>query len=225
MPQTSAKYRKPRNLAINLPVFIILTAVFLFGVFTVLPAGERVAKADGQNLNAAEGPCVNIVEGFNNVSTLPPNGWSFQNLSQPLGSQANWFQGDVSIFTAQFGATNSYISANFNNGADVATISNWLLMPETSLVDGSVLSFYARTVSIPAFPDRLQVRMSTAGSSTNVGISATDVGDFTTLLLDVNPTYLTSGTGSFPSAWTQFTVVVSGVPTPITGRLCKQPLK
>jgi hypothetical protein len=58
--------------------------------------------------------------------------------------------------------------------------------------------------------------MSTNGSSTNVGSSATDVGDFTTLQLDINPTYTTT---DYPTVWTQFTVTISGVPVPTTGRL------
>jgi hypothetical protein len=66
------------------------------------------------------------------------------------------------------------------------------------------------------FPDRLQVRMSTNGSSANVGTAATDVGDFTTLLLDINPTYTSTG---YPKVWTQFTVTVSGAASPSTGRL------
>ena len=61
-----------------------------------------------------------------------------------------------------------------------------------TLQNGVVLTFWTRTVDAPTFPDRLQVRMSTNGASTNVGTTATDVGDFTTLLLDINPTYTTS---------------------------------
>src|SRR2546428_3306592 len=61
------------------------------------------------------------------------------------------------------------------------------LFPYTTLFR----SFYTRTVDMPSFPDRLQVRMSTNGASSNVGTTATDVGDFTTLLLDINPTYTT----------------------------------
>src|SRR5438477_2103425 len=66
------------------------------------------------------------------------------------------------------------------------------------------------------FPDRLQVRMRPNGANSNVGTTATDVGDFTTLLLDINPTYTTSG---YPNVWTLFTVTVSGVPSPMLGRL------
>ncbi len=78
------------------------------------------------------------------------------------------------------------------------------------------MSFYTRTVDVPKFPDRLQVRMSTNGASANVGTTATDVGDFTVLLLDINPTYTSTG---YPSAWTQFAVTVTGVPSPTIGRL------
>ena len=67
------------------------------------------------------------------------------------------------------------------------------------------------------FPDRLQVRMSTNGASTDVGTTATSVGDFTNLLLDINPTYLPEG---YPRVWTQFTVTLSGIPGGSTlGRL------
>jgi hypothetical protein len=66
------------------------------------------------------------------------------------------------------------------------------------------------------FPDRLQVRLSTNGASVDVGTTATDVGDFTALLLDINPTYTTSG---YPNTWTQFTVTLSGIASPTQGRL------
>jgi len=78
------------------------------------------------------------------------------------------------------------------------------------------MTFWTRTVTTPFLPDRLQVRMSTSGASTNVGATATSVGDFTTLLLDINPTYTTTG---YPNTWTQFTVTVSGLVSPTTGRM------
>ena len=58
--------------------------------------------------------------------------------------------------------------------------------------------------------------MSTNGASANVGTTSTDVGDYTTLLLDINPTLVT---GVYPVTYTQFTVTISGVPTATTGRL------
>jgi hypothetical protein len=85
-----------------------------------------------------------------------------------------------------------------------------------TLQNGAFLSFATRTVDVPQFPDRLQVRMSTNGASTDVGTSALDVGDFTTLMLDINPTLTTTG---YPNVWTHYMVTVSGLGSPTTGRL------
>jgi hypothetical protein len=162
--------------------------------------------------NPAGSGCTLIDEGFDDVTTLP--GWVLINHSQPLGAN-DWFQGNDDVFPAFDGASTAYIAANYNNGGDLATISNWLLTPEVSLQDGA-LTFYTRTIELSAYPDRLQVRMSTNGASINVGTTALDVGDFTNLLLDINPTYTVGG---YPEAWTQFTVNISGVPPGTTGRL------
>ena len=153
-------------------------------------------------------------EGFTTVVPLP-TGWASQNLSSPVGT-TGWFQGNSGVFPAQNGPITSYIGANFNNVSGANIISNWLFLPAMTLTNGDILRFYTRTVDAPAFPDRLQVRMSTNGTSTNAGTTSTSVGDFTTLLLDINPTYTTSG---YPNTWTLFTVTITGVASPTTGRL------
>jgi hypothetical protein len=157
--------------------------------------------------------CIVLNEGFDDIRNLP--GWVLINHSQPLGA-SDWFQGNDEVFSAFDGASTAYIAANYNNGGDLATISNWLLTREVGLQDGATLTFYTRTVEGSQFPDRLQVRMSTNGASTNIGTTAFDVGDFTNLLLDINPTYTIGG---YPEAWTQFTVIISGAPPGTTGRL------
>jgi hypothetical protein len=154
-----------------------------------------------------------INEGFEDVSNLP--GWVLINHSEPLGPN-EWVQGNDGVFPAFDGAPNAYADANFYSGGGLATISNWLLTPEVGLQDGDTLTFYTRTVELSAFPDRMQVRMSTNGSSTDVGTTSTDVGDFTNLLLDINPTY---AMGGYPEAWTQFTITISGVPAGTSGRI------
>ena len=79
------------------------------------------------------------------------------------------------------------------------------------------MSFYTRKPLNLIFGDRLQVRMSTNGTSANVGTTATDVGSFTTLLLDNNPT---QDWGLYPFFWRQEVhLTVSGVPSPTIGRL------
>jgi subtilisin-like proprotein convertase family protein len=58
--------------------------------------------------------------------------------------------------------------------------------------------------------------MSLAGASVNVGTTSTDVGVFTALLVDINPTLTVGG---YPQVWTQFTATVTGVPGQQLGRM------
>ncbi len=153
-------------------------------------------------------------EGFDVISPLP-TGWSASNQSAVIGS-TNWFQGNTAVFSAQTGAANSYIGANFNNAGGANTISNWLLTPNRTFSNGDVIKFWTRTVAAPAFADRLQVRLSLNGSGTNTGTGAAAVGDFTTLLLDINPTYRLNG---YPETWTEHTITLSGLGIPTSGRL------
>ena len=156
-----------------------------------------------------------VNEAFNNIATLPSVGWVKRNNSSGFGI-TDWFQGIPAVFSAQSGGSNAYIAANFNASSGNGTISNWLLLPPMTLQDGGVFTFWTRTVSTPSYPDRLQVRMSTNGNSSNVGSGPTATGDFATLLLDINPTYTTIG---YPTVWTQYTMVLNGVGSPVTGRL------
>jgi len=155
-------------------------------------------------------------EGFNDITNLPPQDWLMLNLSQPLGT-TGWFQGNPAVFPAHAGPPNSYIAADENNGANVARISNWLILPARTLSNGDQFSFFTRTALSPiSKPDRLQVRMSLNCCSTEVGGTSTSVGDFTTVLLDINPTYSPVG---YPFDWTGFNVVITGLPKPTCGRL------
>ncbi len=142
------------------------------------------------------------------------NGWWTQNNSNPLGS-TGWFQGNPATFASYAGAPNSYIGANYNNTGSVGTISNWLLTPEITLKNGDKISFYTRVPTNAAYPDRLEVRLSTSGASTDVGTTETSVGVFTTLLQSINPNL---DVGGYPDTWTLYTITVSGVPTPTNGR-------
>ena len=185
--------------------------------------------------------CV-LNEDFDHITTLPWAGWVQTNHSTTAGT-TGWFQGNAAVFPAQSGAATFYIAANFNSNRDASTvgtflltppltmqpdtppsptptppntINNWLLTPPLTLQNGAMMTFYTRTVDVPQFPDRLQVRMSTAGASTNVGTGPFDVGDFATLMLEINPNQTTTG---YPNVWTQFAVTVNGLPSPTTGRI------
>ena len=157
-----------------------------------------------------------FVENFDSLAALPGQGWNFQNNSVPLGA-TNWFQGNPQVFDAHSGAPSSYMAANFNNTGATGTISNWAMLPTMSLNNGDTLKFYSRTtVGGGAFPDRLEVRLSDNGSSSDVGLTSGSVGDFDTLLLSINPNLTNVG---YPEDWTEFSVTLSGLGGPISGRL------
>lgn len=155
-------------------------------------------------------------EGFDDITTLPGNGWSQINASTTIGT-TGWFQGNDLTFQSYDGAPNSYIGANFNNTTGIGTISNWLITPVLSLSDGDEITFYTRTVSNPTtWPDRLEVRLSTDGGSSVDPVGPTGVGSYINLLLEVNPNITTTG---YPAVWTQYTITVSGVGTNVDSRV------
>lgn len=156
-------------------------------------------------------------EGFNDITTLTANGWSMTNASVAVGS-TGWFQGSPAAsgeFDAYNGAAHAYIAADFNNTGNVGTISNWLITPNRTVRNGDILTFRTRKHAPDHYPDRLEVRLSTNGASTNVG-SGAGVGDFSRLLLSVNPNLTL---GAYPTTWTPDTVTVSGLPAPTSSRL------
>lgn len=156
-----------------------------------------------------------FTENFDDVASLPSAGWNFINRSQPLGT-TNWYQGTAASFSAHSGAADSYMAANYNNVMQFGTISNWAILPEMTLNNGDTLTFFTRKApSVQLFPDRLEVRLSENGSSADVGLTAESVGDFSTLLLSINPDL----GGDYPYTWTQFSVTLSGLAGPISGRL------
>lgn len=163
-----------------------------------------------------------FTENFDNITTLTGSGWFQQNNSAPVGTNPVWFQGNPPSsggpFIAYNGADNAYIAANFNSTAGGSgTISNWLATPNRTFRNGDVLTFWTRKYDVGQdFPDRMEVRLSTNGASTNVGVNATTVGDFTTLLTSINPSLIVGG---YPLQWQQQTITISGLPAPTSGRI------
>ena len=187
-------------------VFIGAIAILMLASSAIVVAQDTYGAREGSILGGpgpgghpeAPGDAL-IDEGFEDITNLP--GWFMQNNSSPLGS-TDWFQGNDAVFPAQGGTSTSYIAANFNNtSGGTGTISNWLLTSELDWSIAESLSFYTRTVTGNSFPDRMEVRVSTAGASTNVGTGANDVGDFTTLILEINPNL---AVGGYPDTWTFF---------------------
>jgi len=132
--------------------------------------------------------------------------WTYQNNSPAIGS-TSWFTGNTAVFGAQQGA--HYLAANFNSCTGAGLIDNWLISEEKAWDNGDVVSFYARTAAGSIWPDRVHLKLSTNGASTNVG-------DFTTVLASVNPALTTGG---FPEAWTKFSGTISGLSGTTMGRI------
>jgi hypothetical protein len=136
-----------------------------------------------------------LSEGFESVSGLSASGWAFQNNSNPgplaTTPTSNWTQGLAgNPINAQAGANASYIFVGTESSAGDADgsngqVSNWLLTPELDLSLGGTFSFYTRTFLSNQANERVDIRLSTAGSSTNVGSTPTAFGDFTTVLQTV----------------------------------------
>ena len=201
-------------------LFTALVLVIVLSLFASVATANDDAQQARSGVSEVGTPLPNvggITEGFDDITTLMGDGWVMTNNSNPLGS-TDWFQGNDTVFPAHMGASTSYIAANFNNTSTGApnTISNWLLTPETEIQTGDQFSFWTRTVTGSIFPDRMEVRMSLNGASSDVGSDESSVGDFTTLLLEINPSL---AQGGFPETWTEFTVTVTGVDSPTMGRI------
>lgn len=149
-------------------------------------------------IGAQADPVVVLSEGFNNVANLGAAGWVQTNQSTAGGSTA-WFQGETAVFTAQAGAPESYIAANFNNAPSGGAIKNWLITPMFSFDIAAKLDFWTRTETGSPFADRLEVYFNPTGS--------TNLADFTTLLLSINPL---ESSGGYVDAWTAMSVLMGG---------------
>ena len=152
-------------------------------------------------------------EDFEDLNSL--SDWQFINNSD--SPDENWGNGNTDNFNAYDGAAFLGVGYESSNSLDPVTLSNWAVSPSRTLNNGDVITFYSRRINFtPVFPDRLEVRMSAEGNSMYTGFSPEDTGDFSTLLLSINPDLSATG---YPSEWTQYTVIISGLNGPVNGRI------
>lgn len=187
----------------------------VLGVSTVFMAGTAAQAAtmptysqnfEGFPLGGGVSSC--------GATTAALAGLCYTNRSTTVGD--NWGGGNTNVFAAQSGTAGSYLADSYLAGGPTGVVSDWLLTPTLTIGNGYTFSFYARGADdSPGTPDRLQLRMSTNGTSVNVGTTPTAVGDFTTLMLSINPTL---AAGGFPTVWTQYTATVSGLTGLTSGR-------
>jgi hypothetical protein len=213
-------------LAASLSLLLIPSA-HAFSIETLLNDKADTADLSGLSPLAAVST---LNQGFESVAGLSAAGWAFQNNSNPgplaTTPTANWGQGVAgNPVNAQAGPNASYIFVGSDSSAGDADgaagqVSNWLITPELDFSQGGTFSFYTRTFLGNPANERVDVRLSTAGASTNVGTAPTDVGDFTTSLQTVGSltaSFAYPGSISSNNAYQQFTLNIA--PTAGTGRI------
>jgi hypothetical protein len=174
-----------------------------------------------------------FVEEFNNVSELPAKGWIFKNNSEPVGSYG-WRQGlyeatpsskfpvPIIGFPAYSASStpNDFISCDASTVNLEGNISSWLISPQLNIKNGDQIIFWARALNDLQYfiftTDRMQVLMDTTGGVPDPGSTATSVGTFSNVLLDINDGYIENDNGGFPIEWTKYIITVSGLGSPKT---------
>lgn len=157
-----------------------------------------------------------LQENFNSLGSpiALPTGWTQLNLSSPIGS-AGWFAGNPANFPAFNGPTNGYIGVNFNSGSGTSTLNNWLMTPVVTVQNGDKISFYTRTTTGSIYPDRLELRQSTAGAASTNPSGLTNVGSYSVLCLTVNQALVAA---DYPQTWTKYTYTVTGLTGQVSSR-------
>jgi hypothetical protein len=174
-----------------------------------------------------------FVEEFDTLSSALARGWKLSNVSVPKGPNI-WQQGgDVVPWFSPYsnnGSNAGFVGADYTS-TTFGVISNWLISPPVTMQNGDKIIFYTRSLESPSsatpgdssdFGNRLQIRLNTLNDGLSVG-SGTTSGDFTSLILDINPTYLYSNTlapepRAYPTRWTRFEATVFGLSQPTKGR-------
>lgn len=123
-------------------------------------------------------------------------------------------------------ASNGYVATsrasaeliNLTGPSTRYNINNWLVSPEVILQNGDKISFYTFCRGVA----RLQLWINPT-NTLEVGSLPSDIGDFTIKLLDINPLYATSASGSgsvnaFPQYWTRFEGTITGLSSAVKGR-------
>jgi len=144
---------------------------------------------------SAQANDVLLTENFDDITTLASSGWKFLDLSFPAGT-TDWAQGDQTVFEAQSGSPESYITANYNNAAAGGFIFNSLISPTFSTAVAGTISFWARGADDPGYADTL-----------NFGFLGTGFGSFSSQLVTL--------TGE----WTEYTISYAAQGAGSVGRL------
>jgi hypothetical protein len=219
-------------------IYTLTATAILFATISLVSCKKDVAPATVPT--PATPISFSFSEEFDNVGNLAEKGWLIKNNSDPTGANA-WGQGryennlggsksGLVIGMPAYSANNSpfdFISVDATCVNTKGNVNCWLITPQTTVKNGDILTFYTSSMDDSQWSnfskDRMQVRMNSVDGSTNCGTSGTDFGNFTKLLLDINPTYAnnfgsTTFTAGYPEKWTKATITISGLTAPTKAR-------
>ncbi len=212
----------------------------IIAIFSVVLISLSSCNDDREALAPAPPGDYSFTEEFDTVKSAWDRGWRFMNRSFPAGRlwvndpsgfptfpftdiqyfNPGWEQGNAAWFPAYSSKSTAhgYISASWASNANFPVpatadeltgqyINNWMVSPTVMAKNGDKIIFYSRCDTAC----RLQVRINkTTTDFLNVGRTLADAGDFSSLLLDVNPTYGSTGFNN----WTRFEATVYGLDKP-----------
>ena len=212
----------------------LFSSIFILTIFSFVIV--TACKKDAAPTSAA--PNYSWNEEFDTLANSFAKGWASINNSRPIGV-STWNQASVEALDAKgkafvpsypFSAQSAvysgkdFIMINQNAVDQQGTISAWLMSPPTNMKNGDVIEFYTRTIPTDFngagtdVAERLQVRLAPTKNSVDAGNTATSVGDYTTLLLDINPAYDINGANAFPREWKKYSITIAGLPPTIQER-------
>ncbi len=207
---------------------ILFAAIGLVSITLVIASCTK-DKAPTPAAKPAPVTTFSFAEEFDNVGDLAAKGWEIKNFSQPQGANA-WGQGRYEnnlggnkagkvIGMPAYSATNSpydFISVDATAVNNAGIVNCWLLTPQTTVKNGDILSFWTRAMSDSDWnnfaKDRMQVRINTIDGSIDCGSNdSANVGKFTRVLLDINPTLANNDPGGYPQTWVKRTITLTGI--------------
>lgn len=166
-----------------------------------------------------------FTEDFDVFASLNERGWVFKNNSTNKNIRG-WGDG---YFDSKSGPSGPPISPAYSFrtyehefayagrlAGPQQYINMWMFTPPIEIKNDDVISFFTRADTSSTSVNRLQVRLNTVDTSSNVGGNAEDVGRFTLLLADVNASMSPSG---YPRTWSKVEHVISGVAGTIKSRV------
>ena len=162
---------------------------------------------------------ISFTEEFDSVYNLQTKGWVMTDNSSASGNTASapWSQGLRSVdksgnwygFVAYSyqNLETEFIYSNASSSASQANYSSWLISPVLSVKNGDKISFYTRGDTTGTNYNRMQVRVGMT-SGTDVGHSASSVGSFSEMIMEINPS---QSAGGYPQIWTKYEYTFTGI--------------